>query len=775
MSMRKICLLVLVCSLGMTAAFAKGKQEVVTPKAPVGLNNQSGNGAGNFTFGAVLNDENYSKLPLQTQVEGPFSSGTRGQANAPLPRSFSLKEFAPIPGDQGNVGSCAGWAAAYAAKTIMESIMLERTNKILTTKNAYSALYCYNKAREIDQWSDSSEGADPITVVTLMSEFGVPKNLDYIRFNNSFDDSKSGIPSGPGQDNMKKITIRGITRLIHHKGLSTETMQERVNKIKNNIRLGNPVIVGLFPDNSLKTAGEQWKPDRNAALNPRNAHAVTVIGYDDNKFGGAFEIINSWSEYWANGGYTWIDYETFDKFLIQASVIIDDISSYEKPFEWTNGITVQTQENNRNVPVRFLEDGVYTSRTSLKTGTKLRFVIDGNNRIDNGPVYPYIFYTDKTLGKTVQVWPPSGNASTVKIEYGKPITIPSGNQWITTDSAVKAENFMFLFSRKELDFTAVRSSFEKQNGSVIDRLSAAAGKDRFIQAAYGLYDFSNIKSIIDFLDMDSVMGIVFSTQYDKDGTTPLDMVKISGGSFTMGSPKSDPFYEDDERQRTVMVKDFFISSAQITVGEFREFIASANYRTTAEKNGRSIVYNKLTDNLEMKTNYNWSNPSYTQDDAYPVVHISWYDAVEYCNWRSKQEGLKPVYSISGGKVNIDNNANGYRLPTEAEWEYACRAGTTTSFNNGSNTITPVLANYVENFIFKPVPVRNYLPNRWGLYDMHGNVWEWTQDVYESTEYITIRGGSWSNKKDALRSAYRGFAEVDVSLSALGFRLVRPVN
>jgi len=163
------------------------------------------------------------------------------------------------------------------------------------------------------------------------------------------------------------------------------------------------------------------------------------------------------------------------------------------------------------------------------------------------------------------------------------------------------------------------------------------------------------------------MGVVFSTQYDKDGNSPMDMVKISGGSFTMGSPRSDPDYEDDEKQRTVKVNDFYIGSAQVTVGEFKEFIASTNYKTTAERSGQSGILNRHNMNLEMTPKYNWSNPSYTQDDTFPVGHISWIDALEYCNWRSKQEGLKPVYSISGGNVKIDNNANGYRLPTEAEW------------------------------------------------------------------------------------------------------------
>jgi formylglycine-generating enzyme required for sulfatase activity len=774
MSIKKFCLLVLVCFLGLTSVFAGGRQDVSHPQAASGSNNGiniQGNKiiTGGFTYGAVLNEDSYDKLPLQTQITGPLISGTRGQSNSPLPKSFSLKEFTPIPGEQGDIGSCTGWAAAYGAKTILESITLERTNRFLTTKNAYSPLYCYEKARELDEWSDEIEGANITTVVSLMSEFGVPKNFEYMKLNASLTGgSKDG--SSRKADNLRKTTIRGVTRLIHNKDRSSMTMQDRITRIKNNIRQGNPVIVGMYPDDSFITAGEQWKPNINAVPNPHNGHAVCVIGYDDNKFGGAFEILNSWSEYWGNGGFTWIDYATFDKYLAQASVIIDDISSYDNPFEWTGGITVQTEGNNRNVPVRLSEDGIYTSKTSLKTGTQFRFVLEGNNRSANGPIYPYVFYADKTLGKTVQVWPTAGNA--VKIENGKPLTIPANNQWIAANGSVSADCFIFLFSRKELDFTSIRNSFERQRGSVMERLNTAIGENKFIPAAYGLYEFSNIKSIVDFLDMDSVMGIVFSTQYDRDGNQPLDMVKISGGSFTMGSPRSDPYYSDDERQKTVRVSDFYIGSAPITVGEFKEFAASVNYKTSAERNGQSVVFNRNELELEMTPKYNWSNPSYTQDDTYPVVHISWVDAMEYCNWRSKQEGFKPVYTISGGRVNIDNSANGYRLPTEAEWEYACRAGTNTPYNTGGNSISPVTANYIDSFNLKPVPVRNYSPNRWGLYDMHGNIYEWTQDFYDNDGNVSVRGGAWCNPEPVLRSAFRGWVGKDITYAILGFRLVR---
>jgi len=791
MSAKRFFSALLICLLGfagLTAQtgannqlFGPPKQGAAPSKTAMGLDAQIGKaGARSFTYGAILDAESYNKLPVQDAVVGHPDFGTRGEGTrgpAQIPPAFSLKQYAPIPGEQGALGSCTGWATAYGAKTIMESITLKRTNRLLTTRNAYSPLYVYHKAREIDEWPDKTDGADLITVASLMKDFGVPRDVEYRKLGISLgsNNAKPNLES----DNLKKWNITGINALFSAQSevqigsYSAATINSRVSRIKSNISQGNPVIIAIVPSDSFKVAGERWNPGPNEKPNMSNGHAVCVVGYDDNKYGGAFEILNSWSEYWGDGGFTWIDYQTLGKYLVQAAVLVDDYSAYNKPFEWKGKISVQTADNARGLPVRFSEDGVYTSKTSLKTGTQFRFVLEGNNKSSSdGPIYPYVFYTDKTLGKTVQVWPPSGNSAKAAIENGKPVAIPGNNQWITTNGSVKAEHFVFLFSRTELNAAAIRSAFEKQRGgAVMARLGAAAG-DRFIPAAYGLYEYSSIESIIDFLDMESVVGMVFSTQYDKDGKMPMDLIKISGGSFVMGTPKSDPNYNDAETQRTVKINDFYIGEAAVTVGEFREFTASSKYKTSAEKNGHSLVMNWTTGDLDRMPKYSWSNPSFTQTDNYPVVHISWLDAVEYCNWRSKQDGLKPVYAISPGKINIDDSANGYRLPTEEEWEYACRAGTTTAYNTGGSSIPATLANFDESYIYKPAAVKSYPPNKWGLYEMHGNIFEWTQDPYGNSGEIFMRGGAWCTSDYSLRSANRSTASMDITCSLVGFRLVR---
>ncbi len=185
-------------------------------------------------------------------------------------------------------------------------------------------------------------------------------------------------------------------------------------------------------------------------------------------------------------------------------------------------------------------------------------------------------------------------------------------------------------------------------------------------------------------------------------------------------------------------------------------------------------------------------PGWGSDGDNPVVNVSWYDAVVYCNWRSQREGLRAAYTIDsvgrkqneGWDVTLDSTANGFRLPTEAEWEYAARAGT--DFEYAGDSLLEKVGWFYGNSGSRTRPVAQKKPNGRGLYDMSGNAWEWCYDRYgdyppgpvkdyrgpdEGSSRIP-RGGSWGNDADSARVAYRGNYYPDYRFSNYGFRLAR---
>ncbi len=236
----------------------------------------------------------------------------------------------------------------------------------------------------------------------------------------------------------------------------------------------------------------------------------------------------------------------------------------------------------------------------------------------------------------------------------------------------------------------------------------------------------------------------------------VNVFALSYFQVTMGSPAGEVERSNDETQHQVKVSDFYMSKYELTVGEFRKFVEAKRYSADLR--------------------------SLSGAENHPVAYVSWNDAVAYCEWLSSNSGKK------------------YRLPTEAEWEYACRAETTTPFNTGSN-LTTDQANYDGNYpyggnakgVFRQttVPVDSFAANALGLYNMHGNVWEWCSDWYKGTYYAeckargavsnpdnqepgsgrVLRGGSWLGNAEDCRSADRNWdAPVNRDLN-VGFRLV----
>jgi formylglycine-generating enzyme required for sulfatase activity len=288
----------------------------------------------------------------------------------------------------------------------------------------------------------------------------------------------------------------------------------------------------------------------------------------------------------------------------------------------------------------------------------------------------------------------------------------------------------------------------------------------------------------------------------------MKLVRIPPGEFLMGSPeplevlsRAYPNYEfvriaelgDDRPAHKVRItKAFYFGIHEVTIGQFKQFVEESSYRTEAERDGTGGY------GIDLKTRewvpgrrpeYSWRNPGFPQRDDHPVVNVTWNDAMAFCRWLGQKERQT------------------YRLPTEAEWEYACRAGTTSRYHCGdlpeslakaaniydasSRKVFPEWGRYAlksdDGYPFT-APVGSFRPNAFGLYDMHGNVWEWCSDWYDEHYYARSpiddpqgppsgrlrvrRGGGWHGWPLYVRSAFRNFNTPQSRYLNLGLRVVR---
>jgi formylglycine-generating enzyme required for sulfatase activity len=311
-----------------------------------------------------------------------------------------------------------------------------------------------------------------------------------------------------------------------------------------------------------------------------------------------------------------------------------------------------------------------------------------------------------------------------------------------------------------------------------------------------------------------VLGGAHAAEVERN-SLGMAFVKLAAGEFLMGSDEAPEslaraypqlpttrfaqLQDEGPVHRVRITRSFWMGQHEVTVGQFRRFIEASGYvpESVADRTGGygwradyDPALTKRGDAFEGRDpRYSWRNPGFTQGDDHPVVNVTWNDAQALAAWLSKTENRR------------------YRLPTEAEWEYACRAGTRSRYSSGDDSGSllgaanvfdansaknwprwqPMAVNGDDGYAFT-APVGSFAPNPWGVYDMHGNAWEWVADWHGDKYYAQSpindpqgpaegevrvrRGGSWHTWPFYARAAYRNWNAPDTRYTLVGIRLVR---
>ncbi len=396
-----------------------------------------------------------------------------------LPASFSLKKYCPIPGNQGNYGTCVGWSTAYGARTISWAIKNNDTVTSNITNQAFSPTFIYEQIKSASD-PNCSNGASLYSALRLLKKSGVPFYSDLGFSCNADVSSFTTIAS--------KYAIKDFQALTKVYGLaaSNDEFKENLQTIKNAIAEKKPVLASIKCYSSF--GGQTW----NGLLDvDRGGHAVCIIGYDDNFSNGegAVEILNSWGPYWGNGGFIYVKYADLKNILNSAIALYDDskpaplippvIPEVKKdtlrPIKvdttlrlsgslnllLNDGTTMPIQideAGTRGLKLAQVDNMTYNVANSYPSGTlfKIKFT-------SNQPAYVYVIGTDAKKSPLSELFPdPEANISALldfKSEVA--ISIPEGNQYIQMDENPGEDYLCVIYSKQEIDVSAIKETLAK--------------------------------------------------------------------------------------------------------------------------------------------------------------------------------------------------------------------------------------------------------------------------------------------------------------------------
>ena len=390
-----------------------------------------------------------------------------------LPRAYSLKKYCPQPKSQERYGTCTSWATAYAARTICEAISLGWTNTENITAEAFSPIFVY---KNIDKVSECEDGISIAKALELIKTTGVPKYTSFPVLCADY------VPRSLF-DEAQRYRIDGYTKLFDQDyNWTTKKWEDntpasvKLSTIKKAISQNHPVVISMNCYESFSVWGESvWNGIQDKFRSEGERHALCVVGYDDDKFGGAFEIMNSWGTRWGDGGFIWVRYEDFCKNTPYAYDVYVAKRYSPVPPPKTNKLSGE---------VRIQLGGGKNVQTTQKTnGNITYFALTGSYLVgqqyriymsNNEPGYLYLIGSDEDKND-VLLFPAKGESPLLAYNKNN-IAFPNEQTNIKMNKGPK-EYLCFLFSKKELDISSFMDKTRNSNGSFYSRITKAIGSD----------------------------------------------------------------------------------------------------------------------------------------------------------------------------------------------------------------------------------------------------------------------------------------------------------
>lgn len=405
-------------------------------------------------YTGCLPETNTDRLPKQaTLMTRDFYS---------LPSSYSLRQYCPTPQSQGQYGTCTSWATTYAFRTILDAVRNNWNHEEMITGNAYAPLFIYSQIKDKDDMQCRKGSQISEALLRLQNVGAVKKEQFDVMCADYIPDNIMSLASAN--------KIGGFTTLVVY----GQTLMDpvKVSVIKKAISQKQPVVIAMHISPSFNTAKDVW--DGNT-WGRDGYHAMCVVGFDDNKYGGAFLIMNSWGSKWGNNGFIWVRYADFCRTVDQAYTgFLPNSPSPNNNRNTLSGelaIKLSTGSEMQGKLVKSGEYPHYEMSESYISGTRYRLIITNNE-----PAFVYVIGDDLTSNTSI-VFPPREDISPALTYKHSHIAIPNEQWYIEMDDTKGKDYICVLYSKKELDIKSIAQQVKKGDGTFYQRIMSALGQN----------------------------------------------------------------------------------------------------------------------------------------------------------------------------------------------------------------------------------------------------------------------------------------------------------